>query len=142
VVDELVKSINRTRGIVDLMLWRAQRRQRHNEIEHLVVELKAPKVNITTEHLDQIEGYALAVEEDARFNRVQGLKWHFWIISDEYNARVSARIRNGPDPLRRLVQKGDRVSIGVKTWGELLEENNARLQFINEKLEHHADDGQ
>jgi len=34
------------------------------------------------------------------------------------------------------------VSIGVKTWGELLEENNARLQFIKEKLEHRADEGQ
>jgi hypothetical protein len=34
------------------------------------------------------------------------------------------------------------VSIGVKTWGELLEENNARLQFIKEKLEHHADEAQ
>ena len=34
------------------------------------------------------------------------------------------------------------MSIGVKTWGELLEENNARLQFIKEKLEHHADEGQ
>lgn len=142
VIDEPVRIINKKRGIVDLMLSRAQRRHRYNDIEHLVVELKAPRVNITAEHLMQIEGYALAIEEDARFHRVEGLKWHFWIISDEYNAQVGARIKNGPDPLRRLIQKGDRVSIGVKTWGELLEENNARLQFIKEKLEHRADEGQ
>jgi hypothetical protein len=142
VIDEPVIIINKKRGIVDLMLSRVQRRHRYNDIENLVIELKAPKVKITAEHLTQIEDYALAVEEDPRFHRVEGLKWHFWIVSDEYNAQVDARIKNGPDPLRRLIQKGDRVSIGVKTWGEILEENNARLQFIKEKLEHRADEDQ
>lgn len=142
VIDDPVKVVNKSRGIVDLMLSRAQRRHRHDDLEHLVIELKAPKVVIDAKHLMQIEGYALAVEEDARFNRVEGLRWHFWIISDEYNKEVQARIRNGPDPQRRLIQKGDRVRVGVKTWGEVLEENNARLQFVKEKLEHRADDGQ
>lgn len=142
VIDDPVKVINKTCGIVDLMLSRAQRRHRHNDLEHLVIELKAPKVTINATHLMQIEGYALAVEEDPRFNRVEGLRWHFWLISDEYNKEVEARIRNGPDPQRRLIQKGARVSVGVKTWGEILEENNARLQFVKEKLEHRVDDGQ
>jgi DNA mismatch repair enzyme (predicted ATPase) len=142
VIDDPVKVINKARGIVDLMLSRAQRRHRHNDLEHLVIELKAPKVVINASHLMQIEGYALAVEEDPRFNRVDGLRWHFWIISDEYNKEVQARIRNGPDPQRRLIQKGERVMVGVKTWGEVLEENNARLQFVKEKLEHRVDDGQ
>jgi hypothetical protein len=140
VVDARVKVINKTRGIVDLMFSRVQHRHRKDDIEHLMVELKAPKVKINAEHLAQIEGYALAVQ-DARFNRVEGLKWHFWIISEEYDNQVDARIRNGPDRLRRLIQKGGRVSIGVKTWGEVLEENNARLQFIKEKLEYKADEG-
>lgn len=142
VIDEPVKVINKARGIVDLMLSRAQRRHRHNDLEHLVIELKAPKVVINAAHLMQIEGYALAVEEDARFNRLDGLRWHFWVISDEYNKEVQARIRNGPDPQRRLIQRGERVMVGVKTWGEVLEENNARLQFVKEKLEHRVDDGQ
>lgn len=142
VIDEPVKVINKRRGVVDLMLSRAQRRHRKNDIEHLLIELKAPKVKINAEYLTQIEGYALAVEEDPRFNRVDGLRWHFWIVSDEYDGQVAARIKNGPDPLRRLIQKGERVSIGVKTWGEILEENNARLQFLKEKLEHKADEGQ
>ena len=63
------------------------------------------------------------------------------MISDEYDKQVEARIKNGPDPHRRLVQKGSRVSIGVKTWGEIIEDNLARLQFVKEKLEHRVDDG-
>jgi hypothetical protein len=63
VIDEPVKVIDKKRGVVDLMLSRAQRRHRKNDIEHLVIELKAPKIKISATHLTQIEGYALAVEE-------------------------------------------------------------------------------
>jgi hypothetical protein len=44
--------------------------------------------------------------------------------------------------LRRLINRGANFSIGIKTWGEILDENNARLQFVKEKLEHRADEGQ
>ena len=29
---------------------------------------------------------------------------------------------------------------GIKTWGQIIEENKARLQFFQEKLEHQVDD--
>jgi hypothetical protein len=67
---------------------------------------------------------------------------HFWLVSDEYDEFVASEIESGPDPKGRLVNKGANVSIGVMTWGEILDENNARLQFIKEKLEHRADEGQ
>ena len=46
VIDDPVKIVNKTRGVVDLVLSRAQRRHRYNDLEHLVVELKAPKVKL------------------------------------------------------------------------------------------------
>jgi hypothetical protein len=42
------------------------------------------------------------------------LRWHFWIVRDKCNKEVEARIKNGPDPLRHLIQKGGRVSVGAK----------------------------
>lgn len=142
IIDEPVSVVGKSRGIVDLMLSRSQRRHRANDIEHLVIELKAPKVVLSAKDMTQIEGYALAVEKDARFNGVQGLKWHFWLVSDEYNEEVAARIEGGPDPQRRLISRRTRVSVGVKTWSEIIEENLARLQFIKDALEHKVDDGQ
>jgi len=142
VIDEPVKVVGKSRGIVDLMLYRCQRRHRADDIEHLIIELKAPKVVLSSKDVTQIEGYALAVEKDPRFNRIDGLQWHFWLISDEYNEEVEARIEGGPDPKRRLISKRKRVSIGVKTWSDIIEENRARLQFIKEALEHRVDDGQ
>lgn len=135
VIDEPVKVVGKSRGIVDLMFSRAQRRHRANDIEHLVVELKAPKVVLSAKDMNQIESYALAVEKDPRFDRIEGLRWHFWLISDEYNQQVVARIEGGPDKLRRLITRRPRVSVGIKTWAELIEENRARHQFIQEALE-------
>jgi hypothetical protein len=72
-IDEPVKVVGKARGIVDLMLSRAARRHRANDIEHLVVELKAPKVGIGADEITQIKRYALAVSEDERFHTVAGV---------------------------------------------------------------------
>jgi hypothetical protein len=32
------------------------------------------------------------------------------------------------------------MTVGIKTWGELIEENRARLQFFQEHLQHTADE--
>ena len=52
---------------------------------------------------------------------------------------VEAEIEGGPDQRRRLIQRTSRYQIGVKTWGEIIEENRARLQFFQEHLQHTAD---
>jgi hypothetical protein len=46
VIDEPVRHRSKERGIVDLMLSRAIKRYKADELTHLVVELKAPKVKI------------------------------------------------------------------------------------------------
>lgn len=142
IIDEPVKLLTRKRGIVDLMLSRAQKRHRADDYEHLVVELKAPKVKLTSKELTQIKDYALSVARDPRYHRVKGVRWHFWLVSDEYDDFVQSEIESGPDRERRLVNRGPNYSIGIKTWGEILDENNARLQFVKQALEHNADDGQ
>lgn len=46
----------------------------------------------------------------------------------------------GPDRKRRLIAKGPRHIVGIKTWGELIEKNRDRLQFFQEHLQHSADE--
>ena len=142
VIDEPVKLLVRKRGIVDLMLSRSQKLHRADKYEHLIVELKAPKVKLTSKEVTQIKDYALSVARDPRYHRVSGVRWNFWLVSDEYDDFVQSDIAGGPDPERRLIHRSANVSIGVKTWGEILDENNARLQFVKEALEHNVDDGQ
>jgi hypothetical protein len=59
-----VKVIDKKRGIIDLMLSRATRRHRADDIEHLILELKAPRVKIGAAEITQGQRYAMAVSQD------------------------------------------------------------------------------
>ena len=39
------------------------------------------------------------------------------------------------------IHEADNVSIWVKTWAQVLDENRVRLQFFQERLEYEADKG-
>lgn len=139
-IDEPVKVIGKARGIIDLMFSRSTRRHRANDIEHMIVELKAPKVKIGADEITQAKKYAIAVTSDERFSTVDGVRWHFWLVSNAYDDFAKHEIESGPDRERRLIARGPRHIVGIKTWGELIEENRARLQFFQEHLQHSADE--
>lgn len=134
IIDEPVKHISQTRGIVDLMLSKAIRQHRANTLTHLVVELKAPSVKINDDEVTQVEKYAFSVMKDERFRNVN-TTWVFWAISDDLGDYAAQRIS---DSSGLIYTKGN-VSIYVKTWAQVLDENRARLQFFQERLEYQAD---
>ena len=135
VIDRPVKHVSKKRGIVDLMLSRALRRHRADELEHLIVELKRPKVKIGDEEITQVEKYAISVANDERFRPVNGVKWTFWAISDDVSEYAAYRMDE-----RGVISSNGNMTVGIKTWGQMIEENKARLQFFQEKLEHQVDD--
>ena len=135
VIDRPVRHISQERGIVDLMLSRALRRHRADELEHLIVELKRPKVKIGDDEITQIEKYAISVANDERFRTVNGVKWTFWAISDDVDQYAAYRMDD-----QGVISSKDNITVGIKTWAQIIEENKARLQFFQEKLEHQVDD--
>lgn len=143
-IDEPVKVVGQKRGIIDLMFARQMRRHRADDIENLIVELKAPKDDLGSDEIVQIKKYAQAVAADKRFHSVSGVKWHFWLISNGYDEYVQSDIDGGPDPSRRLIHEDTKrnLKIGIKTWAELIEENRARLQLFQEHLQHNADESE
>lgn len=136
VVDEPVKHISKERGIVDLVLSRAIRRHKADDLTHLVVELKAPKVKIDKDEITQLEGYAISVMKDERF-KSGNPTWVFWAISDDYGEYAAYRMKQGDGK----IHEAENVSIWVKTWGQVLDDNRARMQFFQERLEYEADKG-
>ena len=139
VIDEPVKHISKQRGIVDLMLSRAIRRHKADELTHLVVELKAPKVKIDRDEITQLEEYAISVMKDERFRNVK-TTWVFWAISDDYGDYAEYRMKKSTGNNGKI-HEADNVSIWVKTWSQVLDENRARMQFFQERLEYEADKG-
>jgi len=142
VIDEPVKHVSQERGIVDLMFSRAIRRHKADELTHLVVELKAPKVKIDEKEITQTEKYAISVMKDERFKSVN-TTWVFWAISDDYGEYAGYRMNKNTGSTMNTgkIHEADNVSIWVKTWAQVLEENRTRLQFFQERLEYEADKG-
>nr|VFJ68614.1 MAG: Histidine kinase-, DNA gyrase B-, and HSP90-like ATPase [Candidatus Kentron sp. FW] len=135
-IDEPVRRIDGSRGIVDLMLSRAIPSTHEDEIEHLVIELKAPKVKIGESECSQIKSYAFAVTHDERFTSLSAT-WNFWVISNEMDDY--ARLESNQDGRARGIiyqssKDGIKSTIWIKTWSQIVRENKYRLKFIRDKL--------
>ena len=144
VIDKPVKRIDGSTGIVDLMLSRKIKTNRAEEIEHLIIELKAPSVKLTNKESGQIKSYAFAVSGDERFRNTKAC-WTFWLISNDMDDFVKREVNQSNRAEGILYQTGNtenpQIVIWVKTWSQLIIENKARLSFIKEKLEFEADNG-
>ncbi|WP_421896339.1 ATP-binding protein [Marinoscillum sp.] len=145
VIDQLVKRPDGKKGIVDLMLSRRLSTFKSNEINHLIVELKAPKVPIGAAECTQIESYAFAVSKDERFRGVKS-EWDFWVISDDMDDYAKEKVKQKDRP-EGILYQSDRtanpnVTIWIKTWSQIIHENKSRLKFIQDQLEYQADKGE
>lgn len=140
VIDEPVRRLDESVGIVDLMLSRSVPRNHSNELEHLVVELKAPRVKVGQEQIQQIKSYAFAVAKDERF-RGLNTRWHFWIISNDINdyAEMELSQERYEDGVIYKTTKEIDITIWIKTWSQLIRENKHRLEFIRDKLNYNID---
>ena len=136
VVDAPVKHPTKARGIVDLMLSK-HRRLHRSDVEHLIVELKAPTVRIGRKELTQIEEYAQAIIADGRFD-FANTKWRFWALSNEVDEAALAMRQIANAPEGTVVDNGH-LTIVVRRWGQIISENKARLQFFQERLNHSVD---
>ena len=139
VIDEPVRHINQQRGIVDLMFSRVLQSHRPKETEHLVVELKAPRVRLTAKETGQIRGYAFSVAADERFRDAK-TRWAFWLVASEMDKHVTNETRQASLPRGMLYQSTDPdITIWVKTWSEIFDENKAKLKFFKDQMQHAVD---
>jgi hypothetical protein len=139
VINEPVKRFDGTKGIVDLMLSRKIPGARAEDLDHLVVELKAPKVKLGPAETTQIQSYAFAVAQDERF-RDLNTRWTFWLVSNDMNDFVKKQIRSSGHPIGMLWQSEDsRITIWVKTWSQIIHDSRARLRVFQKELNYTAD---
>jgi hypothetical protein len=137
IINEPVKRLDGSIGIVDLMLSRSIPQNRAENKEHLVVELKAPKVNIGQEELNQIKSYAFAVAKDERFLGLY-TRWEFWILSDKYDDYVEMELNQGSYSdgvfYRSKNLPNMDIIIKVKTWSQVISECIHRYSFMKDQL--------
>lgn len=120
-------------GIVDLMLSRAVER-REKLREHLVIELKAPKVSIGTAEINQIKSYAHAVAEDPRFASTN-TRWQFWALSTDVTKDGNRERNQHGRPFGLAYEPEDaKIQVWIRTWGEVIEDAEHRMRFFQQAL--------
>ncbi len=124
-------------GRVDLMFYRTVT-PRHDERDHLVVELKRPSQPINSKVLGQIKSYAFAVAKDPRFLKAK-TRWQFIVVSNSMD-EFARREANQKGRRQGLVFEDRDLNIQVWAfeWTVIIAKAKARLQFINESLRHEA----
>ena len=125
-------------GRTDLHL--AAKTREHDQIRHLIVELKAPAVRAgRTEHL-QVVDYANTILDTPAF-KSERASWDIILMVSDYDDKVRREIIKGhsatgliydPEPEPGLPT----VRIYVRRWSDVIEENKRRLEFVTDSLEH------
>jgi hypothetical protein len=123
-------------AIPDLVLSR-QVKQHQNALEHLVVELKRPSVDIGADELQQIEDYAFAVASDERFNQ-PNVTWEFVIVGNNLRGSAERRARQSGRPEGLVHDGDDGVRVWARTWAELIGDAKHRLKFVQDSLEYQS----
>ncbi len=135
----VVRRLDGSSGRLDLLLSAAATEYDRNR--HLVVELKAPGLIADIAEGDQVDSYAAAVVQDARFADTN-TEWNFWLVTGEMSGRLRQRA-NQKDRPRGLLYEPDlkdaphaKVRVWVRTWGEIIDDARRRLSYFQDQLQH------
>lgn len=131
-VDEEVFRSDGSRGIVDLMLSRTLARNGRDSREHLIVELKAPRVRIDSKVIQQTQSYAYAIQQDERFRDTK-TSWVFIAISNDMDD-FARKMSQQSDRPAGVIHTEDNLKVIVRTWGEIIEHAQGRMRFLQEQL--------
>jgi hypothetical protein len=136
-----VLTIDEREGIPDLMMSRKFERD-HGRVEHLVLELKRPKDNLSDEDVVQLEKYAFSVANDERFDKAK-VEWTFVLLGNELGGYARNRAQQGSGLPYGCIHRAGNLSIWIKRWSSVIHEAKVRYDFFRKHLEIEAssDDG-
>ncbi|MEU3491142.1 hypothetical protein [Streptomyces massasporeus] len=101
--------------------------------QHLVVELKRPRTVLSDAEVAQINSYAYAVTTDQRYRHDDQTRWEFWLVGNSIDDVVQWQHPDG------YVRDDGRVTIGIITWGAIIDACEERLRKQRERLNYASD---
>lgn len=125
-------------GRVDLHL--AAKFQEHDRVRHLIVELKAPGLEIGRTELDQVEDYGNAILGNPHFSSATA-QWDIILVGTELDDVAKNRIQEHEAELGRFwapkpTGGAPQVKCYVRRWRDILDENRRRLDFLTSAMKH------
>jgi hypothetical protein len=128
-----VTKLDGTSGRVDCFLGRSVPHADASKREYLLIELKRPLLKLGRKELDQVEDYVNAIRDEVEFTHTD-TSWSFFLVASEFETEIHSRIYQKDRP-HGLFLYGENFKFWIKTWAEVVRENEARLQFVQQKLQ-------
>ncbi|RPF71668.1 ATP-binding protein [Aurantiacibacter spongiae] len=128
-----VTKLDGSTGRVDCFLGRSVPHSDEGKREYLLIELKRPLLKLGRKELDQVEDYVNAIRQEVEFTHTD-TSWNFFLVASEFETDIHSRIYQKDRP-HGLFLHGDNFKFWIKTWAEVVRENEARLQFVQKKLQ-------
>lgn len=128
--DNIRQVPNGLKSITDLFLYSEIRPdQEHRKV--LIVELKAPKVKLSTKEIGQVERYAFQIDQSPFVS--SKVSFEIWLVGSEISSAAAYKL-TGKDK-DELLTSSDRVKIKVKKWSDILEDARRRLSYMSQLLQ-------
>ncbi len=100
-------------------------------IENVLVELKHPKIKLSSKQFEQVQNYMNIIKKQDLFND-KNVKWRFYLIGNSYNETISNLIdsakNHGENSLVLFLEDG-RYKVYVKTWSQIF--NEFEIKYCN-----------
>jgi hypothetical protein len=120
-------------GRIDSFMGRLVPHANRQHREFFLVELKRPSLVVGRKELDQLEDYVNAILVQPDFINTSTF-WNFYLVSSDYDDVVKERVTQKDRPVGLYLDKPNH-KVWVKSWSELIRECEARLDFVQEKLQ-------
>lgn len=118
--------------IPDICLWKQFYLGEAGRKKNMVIELKRPSKAIGDKEIRQIMRYCRSVSNDHRFPK-DVTKWVFILLATDLTEEAEFQCEQSNRPWG-LIHTVDNCEVWVKSWGRLLQEAEARHQYLKEKL--------
>ncbi|GAB4053589.1 ATP-binding protein [Spirosoma litoris] len=109
--------------------------------EFMVVELKAPKCKLSQKELNQINRYAFTIEKHAALSG-ENVVYKLILVSTDLTEYAKSELDsrraaypNHPFMYDLKTKSGKRIEVYVMTWGEIIESNKRRLNYLANGLQ-------
>lgn len=98
----------------------------------MLVEIKAPKVDIGKKQVDQIQRYADVIMESPEFDAVD-TQWDLFVVSADVKPEVQRRRESADRPFGMYDNVGN-VRVWVFRWSEIITRAREELQLVRQHL--------
>lgn len=130
--EDSLKGITDFDKIPDLFLSATRSYPIEPQHHHLLVELKAPRVDIGTKEIAQIKKYGNIISKSKEFS-TDSVHWDLFLISADVSDDVDSDRKQKDRPLG-LITHSDNMKIWVFKWSEVIQKSKEEMRLVKEHL--------